>query len=182
MGTPFFSTLLDPFCGCGTAIIVASKMDRDWIGIDIDTSPREKGKLPTAFQVIQNRSHSLFEQAKYITRDLGEIQEMDGNTFEAWANEFYRATKPKPDRGIDGITQNGIPIQAKAFQIKYNVLSQFVTDAKHHPTVPKPLTEIIAVSQVGFDDSARKRQFEIETIDRIKVRLETPEIMLRMED
>ncbi|MFH0941419.1 MAG: site-specific DNA-methyltransferase [Chloroflexota bacterium] len=78
------ATVLDPFCGCGTTVIVASKLNRQWIGIDIDTSPREKGKLPTAFQVIQNRSHALFDQAKYVTRDLGEVQEMDGLAFEAW--------------------------------------------------------------------------------------------------
>jgi len=118
--------------------------------------------------------------AKYVTRDLGEIQEMDGNTFEAWVNEFYKATKPRPDKGVDGITPDGIPIQSKVFQIKYNVISQFVTDTKHHPSVPKPIKEIIVVSQTGFDDSARKRKFEIETSDEIKVSLETPKTMPRL--
>src|SRR5438105_480074 len=28
-------TVLDPFCGCGTAIAVAQRLKRDWIGIDI---------------------------------------------------------------------------------------------------------------------------------------------------
>lgn len=27
--------VLDPFCGCGTAVIAAQKLDRRWIGIDI---------------------------------------------------------------------------------------------------------------------------------------------------
>lgn len=174
--------VLDPFCGCGTTVIVASKTNRQWIGIDIDTSPREKGKLPMAFQVIQNRSYSLFEQAKYVPRDLSEIQEMDSNAFESWVNEFYRATKPRPDKGVDGITPNGIPLQAKTYLIKYPVLSEFVTNAKLHPSVPKPIKEIIAVSQTGFDDSARKRKFEIETADSIKVRLETPDSMLKLDD
>jgi hypothetical protein len=105
---------------------------------------------------------------------------MDGNTFEVWVNEFYKANKPKPDKGVDGITQDGIPIQAKVFQIKYNVLSQFITDAKLHPLVPKPIKEIIVVSQTGFDDSARKRQFEIETTEGIKVQLATPDDMLKL--
>jgi DNA modification methylase len=171
-------TVLDPFCGCGTTVIVASKLNRQWIGIDIDTSPRAKGKLPTAFQVIQNRGHALFDIANYVTRDLGEIKEMDGNTFESWVNEFYKATKPRPDKGVDGITPNGIPIQAKVYLIKYPVLSEFVTNAKLHHAVPKPIKEIIAVSQTGFDDSSRKRKFEIETADSIKVTLETPESLL----
>jgi hypothetical protein len=147
----------------------------------VTQAPREPHKLPTAFQVISNRSHSLFEQARYATRDLSEVKEMDGNAFEAWVNEFYKATKPRPDKGVDGITRDGIPIQAKVFLIKYNVLSQFITDAKLHPSVPKPFKEIIVASQSGFDDSARKRQFEIETIEGIKVHLVAPEDMLKIE-
>ena len=27
--------VLDPFCGCGTALVAAHKLDRHWIGIDI---------------------------------------------------------------------------------------------------------------------------------------------------
>ena len=28
-------TVLDPFCGCGTTVVVAQKLGRQWIGIDI---------------------------------------------------------------------------------------------------------------------------------------------------
>jgi len=174
--------VLDPFCGCGTATIVASKLNRKWIGIDIDTSSREKGKLPTAFQVIFNRGHSLFQQAKYITRDLSEVLEMDGHAFEIWVNEFYKATKPQPDRGVDGITQTGTPIQSKVYEIKYDKLSQFINDAKYHSKVPKPVTKVIAVSQTGFDDSARKLKFEVETKENIKIQLITPNEMLKLPD
>ena len=170
--------VLDPFCGCGTAAIVASRWNRRFIGIDIDTSPRSAGKLPTAFTVIKNRGHELFEQARYITRDLSEVLEMDGRAFEAWVNEFYKATKPQPDRGVDGITQDGIPIQSKAYVIKYDKLSQFVNDAKYHSLVPKPLKKVIAVSQKGFDDSAKKLQFQVQTREAIEVQLVTPKQML----
>ena len=173
--------VVDPFCGCGTAIIAASKLNRRWIGIDIDTSPREKGKLPTAFQVISNRSHSLFEQTKYVTRDISEVSEMDGHTFEAWVNEFYKATKPQPDRGVDGIMHDGTPIQSKVYEIKYATLSQIVNDAKYHPKVPKPVKKVIVVSQTGFDDSARKLKFQVETKEEVKLDFQTPEMMLRME-
>ena len=27
--------ILDPFCGCGTAVVAAEKLGRKWIGIDI---------------------------------------------------------------------------------------------------------------------------------------------------
>lgn len=173
--------VLDPFCGCGTTAIVASQWNRRFIGIDIDTSDRKKGELPTAFSVIKNLSHELFEQAKYVTRDLSEVLEMDGRAFEAWVNEYYRANKPMPDKGVDGITQDGIPIQSKTYLIKYPVLSEFVTNFKLHPAVPKPIKRVIVVSQIGFDESAIKRQFEIETTEGITVDLKTPQDMLRLE-
>ena len=173
--------VLDPFCGCGTTVIVASKLNRQFIGIDIDTSERKQGELPTAFTVIKNRSHELFAQARYVSRDLGEVLEMNPKQFEDWVNEFYRATKPSPDKGVDGITIDGIPIQVKTFRIAYKVLSQFVTDAKYHPNTVKPIKKVVVVSQTGFDDGARQRKFEIETTEGIEVNLTTPEDMLKLE-
>jgi len=174
--------VLDPFCGCGTAVIVASKLNRRFIGIDIDTSERQAGELPTAFSVIKNRGHELFVQSYYITRDLSEVLELNPKQFEEWVNEYYRANKPHPDKGVDGITIEGIPIQVKAFKISYKVLSQFVSDVKYHPNVKQPVSKIMVVSQVGFDDGARQRKFEIETTEGIEVQLITPENMLRLED
>ncbi|MBA7589224.1 hypothetical protein ES708_31305 [subsurface metagenome] len=174
--------VLDPFCGCGTTVIVASKLNRQFIGIDIDTSERGKGELPTAFSVIKNRSHEFFAQAHYISRDLKEVQEMNAREFERWVNAFYGANKPHPDRGVDGITiADGIPIQTKTFRIGYEVIDKLLTSSRYHPLVPKPIKKIIAVSQVGFDDSARQRKFEIEKTEGIEVHLATPEEMLQLE-
>jgi len=171
--------VLDPFCGCGTTVIVAHKLNRHWIGIDIDNSERKKGELPTAFKVIRNRSGELFEQSRYVSRDLKEVLEMNPKQFEDWVNEFYKANKPSPDKGVDGITPEGVPIQVKTHLIKYPVLSEFVTNAKLHPNVPKPVKKIMVVSQTGFDDGARKRKFEIETTEKIEVLLMSPEEMLK---
>ena len=137
--------------------------------------------MPTAFTVIKNRSHELFQQARYVSRDLGEVLEMPPNDFEKWVNEFYKASKPYPDKGVDGIITDGIPIQVKTFQIGYKVLSQFVTDAKYHPNTAKPIKKVIVVSQKGFDDGARQRKFEIETAENIEIYLTTPEDMLRLD-
>jgi DNA modification methylase len=140
--------VLDPFCGCGTTVIVASKLNRQFIGIDMDTSERRKGELPTAFSVIKNRSHELFAQARYVTRDLSEVLEMNPKQFEDWANEYYKATKPHPDKGVDGITHEGIPIQVKTFLIKYDTVDKLLSSSKFHPLVPKPIKKLIFVSQV----------------------------------
>jgi len=167
--------VLDPFCGCGTAVWVASDTGRQWIGIDISkealevTKGREK-QLPLEAQM-------EFARAQYITRDLQEVKELNPSDFEKWVNEFYEATKPYPDKGVDGITQDGIPIQTKICEIKRDKLSQFITDARHHPNVPKPLTRVMAVSQVGFDDGARKRKFEVET-EGLTIDLITPDDIL----
>ncbi|MBC8276197.1 MAG: restriction endonuclease [Chloroflexi bacterium] len=172
---------LDPFCGCGTTVIVAGRLNRRWIGIDIDTSNRKKGELPTAFTVIKNRAYELFQQSRYVSRDLNEVLEMSPSDFEKWVNEFYKATKPHPDKGVDGITTEGIPIQVKTFRIGYDVLSQFVTDAKYHPHITtKSIQKVIVVSQTGFDDKARQRKFEIKDAENIEVDLVTPEEMLKI--
>jgi DNA modification methylase len=173
--------VLDPFCGCGTTVIVASKLNRKFIGIDIDTSERKVGELPTAFTVIKNRSHELFNQSRYVSRDLPEVLEMNPRQFEDWVNEYYHATKPYPDKGVDGITQEGEPIQVKSFIIKYDVLSKFITDAKYHPNTTKPVKRVMVVSQIGFDDGARKRKFEIETTEGVEVILTSPEDMLKLQ-
>ena len=172
--------VLDPFCGCGTTVIVASKLNRQFIGIDIDTSERKKGELPTAFSVIKNRSHELFAQSRYVSRDISEVLELNPKQFEDWVNEFYKANKPSPDKGVDGITPEGVPIQVKTFEVGYKEISQLVTDAKYHPQTVKPIKKVMVVSQIGFDDRARQRKFEIETAEKIEVCLTTPEDMLEL--
>ncbi len=171
--------VLDPFCGCGSTVIVAHKLNRHWIGIDIDNSERKKGELPTAFKVIRNRSGELFEQSRYVSRDLKEVLEMNPKQFEDWVNEFYKANKPSPDKGVDGITPEGVPIQVKTYMVGYKEISQLVTDAKYHPQTVKPIKKVMVVSQTGFDDRARQRKFEIETAEEIEVVLVTPEEMLK---
>ncbi|NQW20631.1 MAG: hypothetical protein HQ477_07910 [Chloroflexi bacterium] len=170
--------VLDPFCGCGTAIFAAQEAKRDWIGIDINKTAYEmtRGRhtqLPLGMQ-------SSLAEAGYIPRDLDELEQMNGQAFEAWVNEFYRAEKPFPDAGVDGITPDGIPIQTKTYEIRYDVIGQLLTDARHHRAVPQPLRKIRLVSRTGFDDSARSRAFEIETAEEIEVELVTPKDMLSL--
>ncbi|MBN1160353.1 MAG: hypothetical protein JXA17_00165 [Dehalococcoidales bacterium] len=172
--------VLDPFCGCGTCIIAAHKLNRRWIGIDInkfayDTTKGREKQIPLG--MIDD-----FKNAHYITRDIEETKLLTPKQFEDWVNEYYKATKPHPDGGVDGITQEGIPIQVKTFQIKYDTIDKLLSSSKYHPLVPKPIKKLIFASQTGYDDSARKRKFEIETAEGIKVELNTPEEMLKIEE
>ena len=161
--------VLDPFGGCGTTMIVASKLNRQFIGIDINAS---------AYGVTRNRGHMLFAQMQYISRDLQEVKGLKPSEFETWVNEFYGATKPSPDKGIDGIMLDGTPIQTKTYLIKYDKVGQFHSDTKHHPCVSQPVKRMVMVSQVGFDDSARQRKAEIESKENVRVELITLENML----
>jgi len=168
--------VLDPFCGCGTAIVVAHKLNRRWIGVDING---------TAYEITKGREVQMplgmrdeFAKANYISRDLEEVGSMGAREFEKWVNEFYRATKPHPDRGVDGITKDGIPIQVKTGEVNYGIVSQFLSDAQLHPKVPQPVKQVKIVSQAGFDDSARKRVFEIKAKFGIEVQLKEPKDML----
>lgn len=44
-------TILDPFCGCGTAIVVAERLGRKWIGIDV---------TPLAIAAVRSRLQAAF--------------------------------------------------------------------------------------------------------------------------
>ena len=173
------AVVLDPFCGCGTTILTAHKLNRDWIGVDINK---------TAYEITRGREAQLplgmqeaFAKANYISRNLDEVGTFDGRAFELWVNEFFHAAKPQPDGGVDGIMPDGTPIQAKSYEIKYDVLSKFLSDAKYHPLVPQPVKRIVAASKVGFDDNSRKRAFEAKIKEGIEVQLVTPTELLKLD-
>jgi site-specific DNA-methyltransferase (adenine-specific) len=171
--------VLDPFCGCGSCIIASSELDRNWIGVDISkfaydiTISRKNNAQPMLINALSD--------SKYITRDLDEIKTLNPIEFEVWVNEYYKATKPMPDKGVDGITQDGIPIQTKAYLVKYPLVSEFATNVRYHHSVPQPTKKAIMVSQVGFDEGSRKRQFEIKTTDGIDIEFKTPKELLNLE-
>ncbi|MGQ0542883.1 MAG: DNA methyltransferase [Blastocatellia bacterium] len=97
--------VLDPFCGCGTAIIAAHGMERKWIGIDI---------THLAVGLIKHRLEGAFS-GKVEYEILGEpvslpdaeqLAKEDRYQFEAWALGIVGARinekKKGADRGIDG--------------------------------------------------------------------------------
>jgi DNA modification methylase len=97
--------VLDPFCGCGTAIAVAEKLDRRWIGIDVTY---------LATNLIKSRLVDAFgEEIEFTvtgepttTDDAAKLAKEDPYQFEAWALGLVgarTATKKKgADHGIDG--------------------------------------------------------------------------------
>ncbi len=100
-------TVLDPFCGCGTAIAVAERLKRCWIGIDITY---------LAINLVQRRLRDAFGtqlnpyQIIGAPTDLagaGALKNIDPYQFEWWAVDLVDARpardhKKGADSGVDG--------------------------------------------------------------------------------
>lgn len=116
--------VLDPFCGCGTALDAAEKLKRQWIGIDVthlsisliekrltERHPNLKNetKLSRA-EVVQVKSENLFEvigtpQDFDAAKDLAE---RDKHQFELWGCTLvqaqpFKSGKKGADGGVDGV-------------------------------------------------------------------------------
>lgn len=97
--------ILDPFCGCGTTIAVAQKLNRRWIGIDI---------THLAVALMKHRLKDMFgEKVKYEVMgepvslpDAKTLAENDPYQFQWWALGLVGARpveqKKGADKGIDG--------------------------------------------------------------------------------
>lgn len=94
--------ILDPFCGCGTAVSVAQRLDRRWIGIDITY---------LAVNVMKSRLHAygLAPKRDYAVKgeptELSEAQALariDPHHFEHWALGLVGARASAKGKGADG--------------------------------------------------------------------------------
>lgn len=98
--------VLDPFCGCGTAIHAAEKLGRHWIGIDVThlaISLVEK-RMKDAFPGI----HFTVEGAPKDLASALDLAEREKYQFQWWAVSLVGAQpfggrKRGADGGIDGI-------------------------------------------------------------------------------
>lgn len=99
--------VLDPFCGCGTAVAVAQRLNRRWVGIDITN---------LAITLIRHRLRDAYgpdiEQTYHVIGepvsldDAAALAEEDPYQFQWWALGLVGARpveqKTGADRGIDG--------------------------------------------------------------------------------
>lgn len=98
--------VLDPFCGCGTAVHAAEKLGRRWIGIDV---------THLAISLIEKRLRDAFPQVAFTVegapRDLASAQDLaqrDKYQFQWWAVSLvdampYGGKKKGADGGVDGV-------------------------------------------------------------------------------
>lgn len=98
--------ILDPFCGCGTAVHAAQKLKREWIGIDI---------THLAISLIEKRLNDAFPGISYeihgTPKDLEGARALAAQNkyqFQWWAVSLVNAVpfggkKKGADSGIDGL-------------------------------------------------------------------------------
>jgi site-specific DNA-methyltransferase (adenine-specific) len=130
--------VLDPFCGCGTAVVAAQKLNRQWIGIDV---------THLAISLMKNRLTDMFgETLKFAVRgtpeDVGSarmLAETDRYEFQYWANSLVNAQpiegreKKGADRGIDGVIRfvddekerlKRVIVQVKSGHVQRNTMGE----------------------------------------------------------
>src|SRR5262249_18490620 len=102
--------VLDPFCGCGTTIEAAQKLERLWIGIDIThlAVTLIKYRLLEAFGKSVAGTYRVVGEPTSMP-DAVELAASDKYQFQWWALGLGGA-RPRPkeekkgaDRGIDGL-------------------------------------------------------------------------------
>ena len=106
--------VLDPFCGCGTAVAAAHKLNRRWIGIDIThlSISLMKYRLKDMFGLVEKKDYAVIGEPE----DLGSAHQLahsDRYQFQWWAlsllgakplgGEGGREGKKGSDKGVDGI-------------------------------------------------------------------------------
>jgi site-specific DNA-methyltransferase (adenine-specific) len=98
--------VLDPFCGCGTAVHAAEKLGRRWVGIDIThlsialIEKRMMDAFPGIAFEVEGRPKDLDSALELALRDKHE--------FQKWAvthigGQPWKGGKKGPDGGIDGL-------------------------------------------------------------------------------
>ena len=99
--------VLDPFCGCGTAIAVAQRLGRKWIGIDITHLAINliRHRLQDAYGADVAQSYEVIGEPEALP-DAATLAEEDPYQFQWWALGRVGARpveqKKGADRGIDG--------------------------------------------------------------------------------
>jgi hypothetical protein len=102
--------VLDAFCGCGTALVAAQNMGRQWIGIDISpTSCRVMAKRLRKECGLSENEDLWREGRGFIVRDLprseAQLRKIPPFEFENWAVIALGGIPNKAkvgDMGIDG--------------------------------------------------------------------------------
>lgn len=159
--------VLDAFCGCGTALAVAQKLGRKWIGIDIS---------PTAIKVIERRLKKglgTIEGVHYgvvgMPTTVAEVKKLEPFEFQNWVIiDKMRANasrKKVGDMGLDGYYPKSILTEAAGIQVKQsdrvgrNVVDNFETALKR-AGYKKGYVVAFSFTKGAYEETARIKNKE----------------------
>ena len=160
--------VLDPFCGCGTTITVASKLGRNWIGIDVS---------PTACKLMAKRLRD--NGVDYKDSDIiglpmteKELYKLNPFEFQNWACGMLGArvsSKKSGDKGIDGfIPLTNTVIQVKrSYGVGRNVVDNFET------AIRRAKADGGIIVGFGFSKDAYEEAARVKNEEGIDIRLVT---------
>ena len=173
--------VLDPFVGGGTTVSVADKLNRKWIGIDQSVQAVKVTELRLDKQRDLFSSPFTVQLHKY---DYDTLRYQNAFEFESWIIQQFGGipqNKKGGDRGIDGKTADGVPIQVKrSDNIGVNVVKNFSVSAKQfdrniftrNQVAENPTGYIIAFS---FGRGAMQEVARLKLEENIIIRLVTVE-------
>ena len=172
--------VLDPFAGCGTALVVAHRFNRQWIGIDIS---------PTACNLMRRRIMkvgALEVRLVGMPTTMDDLRALKPFEFQNWIVDRVngiQSNRKSGDMGIDGWTFFlHEPVQIKQSEgVGRNVIDNFETAVER---AGKKRGFVIAFSYTknSHEETARARRggmdIQLVTVEDLLERLD--EVFVRM--
>lgn len=160
--------VLDAFCGCGTAMAVAHKLKRKWIGIDIS---------PTAIKLVGRRLKKLGAVKDEHYKTIGmpttekELKKLKPFEFQNWVMDEVGASvsrKKVGDMGIDGHLPKTFWHERAGIQVKQSdkvgreIVDKFETALKRDK-YEKGYIVAFSFTKGAYEETARlKNEGELE--------------------
>ncbi len=107
--------VLDPFCGCGTAVAAAQKLNRQWLGIDVThlSITLMKYRLKDSFGLVEKQDYAVVGEPEDV-QSARQLARDDRYQFQWWALSLVQAKplgnesgskegRKGADKGIDGV-------------------------------------------------------------------------------
>jgi DNA modification methylase len=148
--------VLDPFCGCGTTVDAAQRLNRKWIGIDVTYISVDLilKRLQHTYDDEVYKDSSIIDTIEVtgIPSDVASAQRLFEKSpfeFERWAVSLVGAEpnqKQVGDRGIDGIARFPVDVMGK--------LGKFIVSVKGGKTVPPTFARDLAGTVQAQTDAA----------------------------
>ena len=174
--------VLDPFCGCGTAVAVAERLKRRWIGIDI---------THLAIALIKQRLFDTFEAEGCPYEVIGEpvdvpsaeaLARQNRHEFERWALGLVYARPAKDkvkgaDAGIDGVIHftddssgkyKKIIIQVKSGHVSVSQVRDLKGVMEREKAPIGALITLMPPTRQMRDEAAAARHYEPESLPGLR--------------